>query len=285
MFSSRLRVAVKTISGRRRQQARVFHPRRPAAFFSTKPGHAVIPGAGFTSPYGSLGEPKAGAAVSAAPVAWQAEHNADVQRVTQNAMIYELTQQQTRTIEDVVPWFLQNMPASYFRQVPESFRMDHIKAIAAIKDANMDLYLNLKSNTHDGRTIYTYIRPGTAPGTLLSMVEELPYDESIPLTRLHVFSSLDDSMSLNMFVYGNKQFQARPVDSQPIDIILDAANQVQAGEHADIPPNPLFEKEALMQYLQKCSDNYLSIVSRNPDRFLQQRLMFEQVSGDRKSVV
>ena len=68
---------------------------------------------------------------------WQASHNLDIQRVTQKAMIHELTQQQTRSIEKVVPWFLNTMPAPYFRQVPESFRLDHIKAISAIKDANM----------------------------------------------------------------------------------------------------------------------------------------------------
>ena len=41
---------------------------------------------------------------------WQALHNVDIQRVTQTAMIHELTQQQTRSIEQVVPWFLNTMP-------------------------------------------------------------------------------------------------------------------------------------------------------------------------------
>jgi hypothetical protein len=53
--------------------------------------------------------------------AWQAERNTDVQHMTQNAMIYKLTQQQTRTIEDVVPWFLKQMPASSFRWFPDAF--------------------------------------------------------------------------------------------------------------------------------------------------------------------
>jgi glutamate dehydrogenase len=70
--------------------------------------------------------------------AWQAQHNIDIQRVTQTAIIHELTQQQIHTIEKTVPWFLDEMPGSYFRQVPEEFRMDHLKAISAIKDANMD---------------------------------------------------------------------------------------------------------------------------------------------------
>jgi hypothetical protein len=106
--------------------------------------------------------------------AWQAAENVDVQNVTRKAMIYELIHQQTETIENVVPWFLENMPASYFRQVPERFRMDHIKAIAAVKDANMDLYLNLQAHLPDGRQVLTFIRPGTTAGTLLQMVSELP---------------------------------------------------------------------------------------------------------------
>ena len=84
---------------------------------------------------------------------WQAAHNIDIQRVTQTAMIHELTQQQTRSIEKVVPWFLSMMPAPYFRQVPESFRLDHIKAISAIKDANMDMHMNLKTHLPNGRQV------------------------------------------------------------------------------------------------------------------------------------
>lgn len=73
--------------------------------------------------------------------AWQPELNIDIQRVTQTAIIHELTQQQVSTIEKTVPWFLDVMPGSYFRQVPEDFRMGHLKAISAIKDANMDCKL------------------------------------------------------------------------------------------------------------------------------------------------
>jgi hypothetical protein len=76
-------------------------------------------------------------------MAWQADEDSDIQRVTTLATIHELTRQQSRSIETVVPWFLKNMPASYFRQVPEPFRQDHLRAISAIKDANMDSTLLL----------------------------------------------------------------------------------------------------------------------------------------------
>jgi glutamate dehydrogenase len=238
----------------------------------------IIPGSHGANAYGSLGDTHGN--YNPPATAWQAERNVDVQRVTQNAMIYELSQQQALTMQTVVPWFLNNMPASYFRQVPEAFRMDHIKAIASVQ-SNMDLYLNLKSHAHDGRVIYTFIRPGTEPGTLLSMVDELPYDEELPLTRLQVFSTLDDGMSLNMFVYGNKQSNPLRTTSSPfVQDILDMAEKVQSNtSDVDTPPSPLFEKDELLKYMQKCSDNYLNIVSQNPGRFLRQRLMFDEVSG------
>jgi len=121
--------------------AKVQYSSSPARLFS-KGDHKeeLIPGVSNTQ-YGSFGSLNDASTIKKSAAPWQAEDNFDVQRVTRTALIYELTQQQTRTIESVVPWFLENMPESYFRQVPERFRLDHIKAIAAVKDANMDLRL------------------------------------------------------------------------------------------------------------------------------------------------
>jgi len=81
----------------------------------------VIPGA---HQYGSLMDAGHRHRVTARDAtAWQPADNVDVQNVTRKAYIYELIHQQTKTIEDTVPWFLDNMPASYFKQVPERFRM------------------------------------------------------------------------------------------------------------------------------------------------------------------
>lgn len=224
---------------------------------------------------------------NATSASWQAQDDADVQRVTSQALIYELTRETADTIEKVVPWFLKTMPDSYFRQIPPYLRRDHVKALAAVVDADMDMYLNLKSQTSDGRTVYTFIRPTTEPGTLLSMVEELPMcDPNCPLTRLHVFSALDESFSLNMFVTGESN--PRPESMQGPrphrDAILKFASGVRNGTHLlkypDLDPNePLFEEARLQPYLNKCRDNYLRIISEHPERFLRQRLLFESVSG------
>lgn len=225
----------------------------------------IVPGV--RSEYGSLGDMPSG---PTQPASWQAEHNQDIQNVTQKALIYELTQQQTRTIEDVVPWFLANMPPAYFRQIPENFRVAHVKAISAVKDADMELHLNLQANMPDGRRVITFIRPGTAPGTLLKMIMELPFADNdgsdyMPLTRLHVFSSEDEKMSLNMFVYGNREGAPSEVTADLVTPVLEYADLVQGGQLGTkttdglLHPvaSPLFDKENLMQYLRKCSHNYM----------------------------
>jgi glutamate dehydrogenase len=131
-------------------------------------------------------------------------------------------------------------------------------------------------------------------------VEELPFhtdgssgEQQSPqdLTRLHVFSSKDNTMSLNMFIYGESPQRPRTIGdgihTEPIQHILDFALEVQDGQHSKpteqgglgLHPNPVFEKQSLLPYLSKCSDNYLNIVSQYPERFLRQRLLYESVSG------
>lgn len=259
-----------------------------------KPSHrrSVIPGV--HNMYGSLQEGFRGSSGPPASAAWQAADNADVQRVTVKAMIYELIHQQTATIEQTVPWFLEKMPSSYFLQVPEWLRMEHIKAIAAVKDANMDLYLNLSTHLPDGRQVLTFIRPGTEAGTLMNMVQELPentrYDSDSPLSRLHVFSTSDETMSLNMFIYGrsNPDLTSREYIHDTGLPILQYASELQAGvnhddNHGDgidqLHPSPLFEQNALEQYMSHCTETYIRIGSDDPKRFLQQRQLIDHVAG------
>lgn len=204
----------------------------------------------------------------------------------QKTIINNLTQQQTKTIEETVPWFMNNMPSCYFRSVPEQFRMDHIKALSAIQDANLDLHMNLKSHLPGGHLILTYIRPGKEAGRLLNLVKDLPWnfdsEEYLPLSRVQVFTSEDETMSLSMFVYGGKtpvptSFDAKNVGRR----ILDYAKQLQNGDFNNgsnvPPPSHIFEEENLIEYFQKCEETYLMRCS--PRRFLKQRELYEKVTG------
>lgn len=229
---------------------------------------------------------------SGAKKSWQAQDNIDIQRVTQQAIIHELTQEQTRTIEEVVPWFLNNMPNSYFRQVPQQYRMDHIKAISAVQDANMDLHMNLKTQLPDGRRILTYIRPGKEAGRFLNIIKELPWEfnskEYQPLSRVQVFTSDDETVSLSIFVYGEEK-KSIPVDVETIGMkILDYVNATTNTEQKHQIPVQIngdnaqedvgqVDRQDLIDYFHKCGQTY--IMRSNPRRFLQQKKLYESVAG------
>ena len=54
------------------------------------------------------------------------------------------------------------MPASYFKQIPEDLRKQHLKAVQAIRDLKQsDLSLKIETKTASGSTVVTYIQTGT----------------------------------------------------------------------------------------------------------------------------
>lgn len=66
------------------------------------------------------------------------------------------------------------------------------------------------------------------------MVKELPgttaeFDEYIPLSRVQVFSTKDDSMSLNIFVFGEERLAPTDIDEK--SQIIEYAQDVQDGKY------------------------------------------------------
>lgn len=177
----------------------------------------------------------------------------------------------------------------------------------------MDHYLNLRSTTNNGTEVITMIRPGTHAGNLLSMVKELPHtmysQDYKPLTRAQVFSTADDSMSINLFVFGRGEkqdgepaFESDATTKDDLERlgsrILAYAQTIQAASQETLMPgvkslsslavpgdwsthqprpSPLFERKNLLEYFEKCSKSYIS--KTDPRRFLRQRELFELVSG------
>lgn len=155
----------------------------------------------------------------------------------------------------------------------------------------MDMYLNLQSHSSDGRLVLTFIRPGTEAGTLLNMVQELPESDAT-LSRLHVFSTADESMSLNMFIYG------KPPSSDTATMTVETARQIAAPivqyaanvqarimPDGGLEPNPLFEEDKLLSYMTKCTETYLRIGCEEPARFLGQVLLVDEVAGTEGTAV
>jgi hypothetical protein len=113
-----------------------------------------------------------------------------------------VTQASTATLNTTVPWFMQNMPSSYFKQTSRQTRVEHIKAVAALRDTDMDLSLTMKSSLPDGRRVMTFIRPENKAGLLLSLLPQLPRYEDRNLSRVQLYTMSDGGMCLNMFTYG-----------------------------------------------------------------------------------
>ena len=148
------------------------------------------------------------------------------------------------------------------------------------------VHMNLKSHLPDGHLILTYIRPGKEEGRVLNLIKDLPWNfdskEYLPLTRVQVFTSRDEAMSLSMFVYGGQASRPSKFEAEKVGArIIEYARCLQNGEFEmdqDVPsPSSLFEKEALIKYFQKCEETY--IMRCSPRRFLKQRELYEKVSG------
>jgi glutamate dehydrogenase len=89
-----------------------------------------------------------------------------------------------------------------------------------------------------------------------------------------------------MFVYGLRDGTPSNLSEAFVTPILDYADLVQRNELptakdglAHPTASPLYERDNLMSYIQKCSQNYINFGLSNPRRFLQQMEMFDQVSG------
>jgi len=171
--------------------------------------------------------------------------------------------------------------------------MDHIQAIAAVKDANMDLDLNLTTHLPNGEVQLTCIRPDVKPGRLLGMVKDLPWipgnsqeEGYLALKRVLVFSASDGSMSLNIFTFGSNTAPVPDLENgndvaKVGEHILEYAASVQRGEffdsERDPQPNPVFEKDKLIEFMGRWEKKRLATM--DPRRFLKQRELFEKVSG------
>lgn len=142
--------------------------------------------------------------------------------------------------------------------------------------------MNLKSHLPDGHLILTFIRPGKEAGRLLNLVKDLPWQFDLPLSRVQVFTSQDETMSLSMFVYGGQAPMPAMVDAEKVGArILEYADQLQNGDFTEDKDAPLwsriFEKGELIKYFQKCEETY--IMRSSPRRFLKQKELYEKVTG------
>ena len=112
------------------------------------------------------------------------------------AALLELTSRIGAAAETFVPWFLDQMPDSYFDDVDHASMLEHMGAILALRAVGQEPRLRIRST--DGRRI-TYVLPD-APGTLTTLMRDFR-DGIIRAAKL--YSSKDKQLLIDTFDVGD----------------------------------------------------------------------------------
>jgi glutamate dehydrogenase len=231
---------------------------------------------------------------------WVPVGDEKLQQVTMKSLIHEVAEQQRELaakvmidsffessltrVSQVVPWFLRQMPAAYFRSVPEHLRSQHVKAITALRDLmQSDLSLKIETKAEDGLQV-TYISTHNKPGLLMNQIKTLEIPTGYELSKVNVFSSLDGELALNIFSFE----QSKKKEDQPHasmkhgEKLSQFLEEVKSGKYADdasIPPysDALFSQEAVCDYLNRVLPHYVE--NTPPKALMQHRVLFEKVRG------
>lgn len=180
-------------------------------------------------------------------------------------VIDDLVASLAQTAEQVVPWFLENMPPAYFQDTDPATRLAHLRAILSSQASGRPIELTLRSP--DGQQ-WTSMRPKDAPGVLAEMVSELPHDRPLRAAKIH--TARDGNLVLDTFEFGEPAARFDPSDPRQAE----AAARILAwvtDNHLDYP------EPELHAHIARCDAEYLLTVT--PLRFVQHLELFQAVQG------
>lgn len=205
-----------------------------------------------------------------------------LQKVTTQSLLHEVSTQHMDSSKKTIPWFLKQMPAAYFRQIPESMRQQHIIAISAIKQLQQsDLSLRIKTEVN-GKVEITVMNTEPYAGSLLAQLKTIPVPKQHELSRVKVFSSADNQLALNIYTFKKiaehdaSSVASREDASHIYSLLGDMRNQ-------EAKMSPLFTNDAMASYIAKCSSDYVSECDAHD--FLTQRNLYEKVRHSDRSEI
>ena len=182
--------------------------------------------------------------------------------------IAKVVSRYARTQEQLVPWFLEQMPRSYFSLVPESSQLAHLQAAAGLFDParGFDVLDEVRAASLDDGTV-TYLTSGNAPGTLARQVRTLAGQGE--LTGLKVFTSRDETLCLNVFNFDTAAPDSCFEAEEALMPHLEYA-RAKGGEG-------IWSEAAVRDFADKCSAAYQ--LGTQPTHWARQRELFERVAG------
>lgn len=186
-----------------------------------------------------------------------------------------------------MPWFLENMPPSYFRSIHEEDRMQHLNAITALVGAEQPEVL-LRSTD---QKVFSHFRSGANfPGRLANVLDQLPQTvDGAPLARVKIFTALDDSLGLDIFRFGqqqpflNKTEEEKAARATIQQFCADIQSGKYTGDEAYPVAGPHFEPETVDAFLN--SSNTMYVQFSHPRRLAKQMELFARVKGTEGVVV
>lgn len=107
-----------------------------------------------------------------------------------------LRQQIVDQIDSRIADVLKSLPKEYFEQLRETERLEHFKALVALKVCDVDQEIMLRQQ--DGSRV-TIISTQNYPGQLARMMHELP--DEFPLVGAKIFTSADEDFIVDVFDY------------------------------------------------------------------------------------
>ncbi|TDH66115.1 uncharacterized protein CCR75_001397 [Bremia lactucae] len=201
--------------------------------------------------------------------------------ISEQDMLHALDKFQKESARKTVPWFLANMPPSYFRSIHEADRLQHLNAITALVNAQQPEVM-LRSSNH---RVFSHFRSGkNFPGRLANVLEQLPQTvNNATLARVKIFTAIDDSLGLDIFRFGQQApfRNATPDEKLARDKIQDFCAAIQANEYANDtscpPPGSYLDANAVDRFLHQSNTMYVQY--SNPRRLAWQMKLYAEVSG------
>ena len=179
------------------------------------------------------------------------------------AVIDEVVESLRATAEEVVPWFLEQMPLMYFQDTDEATQRAHLRAIIAAKASDRPIELTQRSE--DGSQ-WTFMRPLDYPGVLAELMSDLPQGT---LRKAKIHTADDGSLVIDTFEFGEAPAFS-PDDPHHAQKVEETV--AYAAEHV-----PSWSSDAIRDYLRRCTEDYVLAVT--PLRMSHHWELFSRVTG------
>jgi glutamate dehydrogenase len=219
-------------------------------------------------------------AALASSKSWVPKEGDKLEKAIVYSLLHTLSQDQLVVSEKVVPWYLRNLPRSYFNEIGESTRMEHLKGLAAlwgINEYSSDVSLTLRSQNDDGLSDVTVLRTDNKVGVLYHMLSSMrPEEAAKSLEKIRAYTSINGKLTLNIISYGSSESSVTSATEEDGQRILDeiAGSSLLADRAFNAE---LFTREALVDFFRLCRPSLVRHTSTS--RFAVLRQLYGAVRG------